>query len=201
MVGLNSDTGLPEPNSTIISRDELRDWLSANHAQAAGVWLITYKKSAGANLFVDRWDVLDELLCFGWIDGRRLKVSADTKGERTAQFISPRRQQNWTQAYRERFARLETEGLMAAPGRAAAKAAKEQGTWVSGEAVDALHVPPALRHALNDANASGWFDQAAPSYRRNVLRWLATAKQQATQEKRIGIIVAHAAKGEKVPNY
>ncbi len=51
---------------------ELRVWLEVNYSQPESVWLVTYKKSI-PDKYVDRWDVLDELICFGWIDGMRRK--------------------------------------------------------------------------------------------------------------------------------
>ena len=52
----------------ITSQEELRTWLMKNHMQTESVWLVTYKKSV-PDKYVSRWDVLDELICFGWIDG------------------------------------------------------------------------------------------------------------------------------------
>lgn len=72
--------------------DQLHQWLLTNHQQKDSIWLVTYKKSAG-NKYVDRWSVLDELICFGWIDGIRRKLDE----ERTMQHISPRRVEHWAQ--------------------------------------------------------------------------------------------------------
>jgi uncharacterized protein YdeI (YjbR/CyaY-like superfamily) len=50
------------------------------------IWLVTYKKtSAKKNMSID--EVLDELICFGWIDGIRRKLDLD----RTMQLIAPRK--------------------------------------------------------------------------------------------------------------
>lgn len=54
---------------------------------------MTYMKIVPGK-FVDRWDVLNELLCFGWTDGLRRKLDEF----RTMQLISPRRQQAWAQS-------------------------------------------------------------------------------------------------------
>jgi len=51
---------------------ELRDWLLKNHTQNEGMWLVTFKKSEKEK-YVSRDQVLDELICFGWIDGIRRK--------------------------------------------------------------------------------------------------------------------------------
>ena len=70
----------------ITSLQELRSWLLKNNQQQKSIWLVTYKKSEG-DKYVSRWDVLDELICFGWIDGIRRKLD-DIK---TMQLISPRK--------------------------------------------------------------------------------------------------------------
>lgn len=57
----------------IKSQEDLRAWLMANHQQEESIWLVTYKKSV-PDFYVSRWEVLDELICFGWIDGIRRKL-------------------------------------------------------------------------------------------------------------------------------
>ena len=47
-------------------------------------------------------EVLDELICFGWIDGIRRKLD----NERTMQLISPRKVEHWARTYKERAAKL-----------------------------------------------------------------------------------------------
>ena len=102
----------------------LRDWLAANHTRAEGVWLVRFRKSV-PDKFVDRLDVLDELLCFGWVDGIARKLD----DHRTMQLIFPRKQQAWAQSYKDRAARLERDGWMAAPGREAIEESKRRVFW------------------------------------------------------------------------
>jgi uncharacterized protein YdeI (YjbR/CyaY-like superfamily) len=179
----------------VSSAAQLRDWLAANHARTEGVWLVTWMKAA-PDKYVDRWMVLDELLCFGWIDGLRRKGEAG----RTLQLITPRRQQAWAQSYKDRVARLEADGRMAEPGRAAIARAKAAGLWDATQAVDALLVPEDLRVALQAAGGAAWFDAAAPSYRRNLLRWIAAAKAPATRAGRVARVVEACAAGRRLAN-
>lgn len=173
----------------------LRDWLTANHDRTEGVWLVTYMKIVPGK-FIDRWDVLDELLCFGWTDGLRRKLDEN----RTMQLISPRRQQAWAQSYKDRVERLEAAGRIAAPGRAAIKQSKALGLWEAYAAVDALAVPDDLLNVLRGRPpAEPNFAAAAPSYRRNVLRWIAAAKKPDTRAKRIAHLASHAAANRKIP--
>lgn len=179
------------------SAQDLRDWLERNHARSDSVWLVTFKKHTGA-AYLSRSEVLDELLCFGWVDGLARKLDAD----RTMQLISPRRADAWTQTYRNRAARLEREGRMQEPGRAAIARSQAAGLWMAHLDVDALVVPPDLASALQACPpAYTCFTVFAPSHRRNVLRWIASAKQPATRAKRIATTVALAVEGKKVPQF
>lgn len=173
----------------------LRDWLAANHAREEGVWLVRYMKTVPEK-FVDRLEALDELLCWGWVDGLARKLD----NRRTMQLVTPRRQQAWTATYKARAARLEAEGRMAEPGRAAIARSEALGLWDATAEVDALLVPDDLRAALRASPpAEAGFDAAAPSYRRNLLRWIGLAKKPETRAKRIATVADHAARGVKVP--
>ena len=174
---------------------ELRGWLEANHQRDEGVWLVRFKQTVPTK-FVDRLDALDELLCFGWIDGIARKLD----DERTMQLITPRRQEAWSQSYKLRVASLEAEGRMRPAGLAAVGRSKDLGLWAAYETVDALAVPEDVEHALATApGAIAWFASSAPSYRRNVLRWIHSAKRAMTRERRIVELVEASRAGVKLP--
>src|SRR3954468_1118739 len=55
---------------TVRSRPEWRRWLAYHHNSCPGVWAVTYKKdSAGPS--VPYSSIVEEALCFGWIDSTR----------------------------------------------------------------------------------------------------------------------------------
>jgi uncharacterized protein YdeI (YjbR/CyaY-like superfamily) len=180
----------------IASEHELWDWLGQNHHRPDSVWLVTWK-AVHPDRHISRDAVLDTLIAHGWIDGRRLKLDES----RTMQLISPRRQQAWAQSYKLRAARLEAEGRMHAAGHAAVAAGKQSGRWHESDPVDALMVPDDLAGALAAQGATDWWQAAAPSYRRNILRWIAAAKRPETRTARICKVATAAGKREKVPNY
>lgn len=172
---------------------ELRDWLLANHEQEDGVWLVTYK--AHSNRYVSRDEVLDELLCFGWIDGRRMALDDD----RTMQLISPRRTQYWAKSYKDRVDQLTETGRMHESGLRCVEAGKRSGLWSFMDDVDALIVPDDLQSALSESRALERFESLAPSYRRNVLRWIKLAKRPQTRQDRIARTAEATARGERIP--
>ena len=179
----------------VASAAELRAWLSLHHGQPESVWLVTFKKST-PDKYVSRDEVLDELLCFGWIDGIRRKLD----NHRTMQLISPRKAQHWAKSYKNRAARLIEEGRMAAPGLAAIARSKESGLWDFMDDVDALIIPDDLGTAL-DARPSAreHFEAFPPANRRFVLRWIKLAKKPETRRKRIERIAELAERNEPLP--
>lgn len=170
----------------------LWDWLETHHGQEASVLLLTYK-AARREWYVSRDAVLDALIAYGWIDGRRYVVDAD----RTAQLIAPRGTQMWAQSYKDRAQALEAEGRMRPAGRAAVAAGRVSGVWDFMADVDRLEVPEDLAQALGGARAV--WDGLAPSYRRNVLRWIKLAKTAPTRAKRIAQAAQATADGVKIP--
>ena len=179
----------------IASLAELHAWLGANHASERSFWIVRYTSNV-PDRFVDRLDVLDELICFGWIDGLARKLD----DQRTMQLISRRRQQAWAQSYKDRAKRLEAEGRMQPPGRAAIEASKALGSWDLYASVDALELPDDLKAALAiNSAAEAFFLASAPSYRRNVLRWIFQAKTTPTRDRRIAATIEASAAGRKIP--
>jgi len=159
--------------------------------------LVTYKESRPER-YVSTGAVLDALLCFGWIDGIRRKVD----DERTMQLISPRKAQHWTATYKTWAARLIEEGRMHAAGARSIDRGKESGLWTFMDDVDALIVPDDLSDALDaSAMAREHYEAFAPSYRRNLLRWIKLAKTPKTRAKRIARVAQAAQDNERMKNF
>ncbi len=180
----------------VTSQDDLWTWLDQHHDSPESVWLVTWK-AAHPDRYVSREAVLDGLVAYGWIDGRRLKLD----DARTMQLISPRKQQAWAKTYKDRATRLKSEGRMHPAGLAAIAQAQQSGRWTESDPVDALLDPDDLVETLCTHGAAGWWQASAPSYRRNILRWIAAAKRPETRQARIAKVATLAAQGRKVPQY
>ena len=179
----------------IDSEVALWDWLSMHHNRQDSYLLVTWKK-ADKDRYVSRDQVLDALLSYGWIDGRRYALDE----AKTMQLICQRQQQKWTKTYRDRIDRLQARGLLKPAGLAAVNAAKANGTWIALQDVDNLEEPPELLEVLRSQKGFDWWSNAAPSYRRNALRWLASAKKDETRQKRCQQIAIACAAGQKIKN-
>lgn len=176
------------------SRSELRRWLEANHEQSESCWLVTYKKHVDKH-YIAYGDIVDELLCFGWIDSRTRRVDED----RSKLLIAPRKAgSTWSRVNKQKVAKLEKAGLMTGAGRAKIDDAREDGSWTFLDDVEALIEPDDLAAAL-DANkkARKHFDAFNASAKKVILLWIKTAKREATREKRIRETVKLAARNIK----
>ena len=98
-------------------RSELRQWLKENHNKEKCCWVVTYRSKCPPEWpAIPYIEVVEEALCFGWIDST-LKCLPDG---RLAQRLSPRRaKSHWTQLNMDRCVDLEDRGLMTEVGRQA----------------------------------------------------------------------------------
>lgn len=164
------------------SLPELRGWLERNHQRAAAVWLVTWKKQPGAP-YIPYSEIVDELICFGWIDSTPRKLD----DRRTMRLIAPRRPgSGWSTVNREKVERLLAEGRMHSAGLARVEEAKADGSWMALAAVDDLLIPDDLAAELDRLpDARRRFEAFPPSSRRAILEWIHNAKQPATRERRV----------------
>jgi uncharacterized protein YdeI (YjbR/CyaY-like superfamily) len=98
------------------NRSELRQWLKENHNREKCCWVVTYRSKRPEWVAIPYIEMVEEALCFGWIDST-LKRLPDG---RLAQRLSPRRpKSHWTQLNMDRCIDLEDRGLMTDAGRQA----------------------------------------------------------------------------------
>ncbi len=94
------------------TRKEWRTWLEVNHDKKSEIWLQTFNKASGKpSLSYD--DMVEECLCFGWIDGNVKKYDEESKVQR----ITPRRKKSFlSELNRQRIWKLQKQGLMTPAG-------------------------------------------------------------------------------------
>ena len=176
------------------SPSELRDWLEANHATAPERWVGMRPASAGVPTV--RWEqVVDEVLCVGWIDGIRKKADGGAVIR-----ITPRRPRSiWSARNVGRVEALRAEGRMRETGEAAFAARRDDRTAIySFER--SLELDEAADAALR-ADTAGWvFWEAQPAgYRRIATHWVMSAKRPETRGRRLAKLVEACATGDRLP--
>ena len=122
------------------SLKELREWLNQNHKQKESVWLITYKKQI-PEFYIEYTKIVDELLCFGWIDSLPRKLDEERKMLR----ISPRKPKSvWSRINRDKIKKLLADGRVKPAGLNAIELAKKNDSWNTLKAVDSNQIPKDL---------------------------------------------------------
>ena len=98
------------------NRSELRQWFKENHNKEKCCWVVTYRSKCPEWPAIPYIEVVEEALCFGWIDSTNKRLPDG----RLVQRLSPRRpKSHWTQLNMDRCIELEDRGLMTEAGRRA----------------------------------------------------------------------------------
>lgn len=183
-----------EERVAIASAGDLRRWLSEHHASAGSVWLVTWKKDSGGP-YVAYDDVVDELICYGWVDSLPRKLDQ----ARTMRRISPRDpKSNWSRVNKRRVRRLTRAGRMAPAGLAVVEEARRNGAWDFLNEVENLEIPPDLASAFEQHEGSRRrFERFPRSSKRGILEWIKNARTPATRRRRIEETATKAARNIK----
>jgi uncharacterized protein YdeI (YjbR/CyaY-like superfamily) len=172
----------------VTSSADWRKWLSKNHTQKQGIWLVRYKKPDPRHV---SWsDAVDEALCFGWIDSVPRKLDE----ERSMLLVTPRNPKSaWSGINKEKVEKLMAAGRMAPAGLRMVEEAKASGTWDTLVAVEKLEMPADLTKAFAASKtAKQNFEAFPPSAKRGILEWISQAKKPETRAARIAETVSKA---------
>ncbi len=127
------------------SEEDWEDWIEANHAATAGVWMKLAKKASGIPT-ISMGEAIDIAICFGWIDGQSRGYDDTCYLQR---FTPRRARSRWSQINVERVGRLIEEGRMRPAGLAEVDKAKADGRWDDAyPSPSAIEVPDDLRLAI-----------------------------------------------------
>lgn len=165
------------------NREEWRKWLDDNHHREKEVTLVYYKKHTKKDSISYRESV-EEALCFGWIDGIVRKIDE----ERYSHRFTPRKpNSNWSDLNIRLVAKLKTENKMTKQGLEAYKIGMNNKA-INDEnkrmLVEKLH--PEFEEALQlNEKANRNFKNLSPSYKKQFVGWINSAKTQKTIQKRI----------------
>lgn len=174
----------------------LRAWLRKNYRKADETWVGLYKKASGRPSIT--WpELVDQLLCFGWIDGIRKTVDEEAYAIR----VTPRRPGSiWSRVNLRRVPELIESGEMTAAGRKAYEGRDEKKTerYSYDRGQDARLGPEYER--VFRANRKAWtFWQAQPpGYRKTASWYVISAKREETRRKRLERLIADSERGERI---
>ncbi len=163
-----------------------REWLVENHLSADSVWLVLHNKSSAKNSITWR-EAVDEALCFGWIDSKKVKIDTET----SHQIFSKRRAKStWSKINKDKVEELIACGKMSPAGYKSIEIAKENGSWTSLDSVEALVIPDELEEALAmRSEIKEAFLALSKSAKKLLLYKVSFAKRPETRQKKIAEIL------------
>jgi len=159
-----------------------RKWLQKHHAKETELYVGFYKVSSGKQSIT--WpQSVDEALCFGWIDGVRKNIDADSYYIR----FTPRKPGSiWSAINIKKIEELTAKGLMQPAGLTAYSKRAEGRSKIYSYEKEPVTLSKAYEKIFK-ANKKAWkFFQSQPAwYQRVSVHRIMTAKQEATQLKRL----------------
>lgn len=176
---------------------DFRRWLEDNHGTAAEL-LVGFWKKGTKRPSIDWPEARDEALCFGWIDGIRKSLGAESY---TIRFTPRRKGSIWSNVNVARYEALTAAGRMTAAGvRAYEENKGRQGVYAYENAQKELSAAETGQFRADKAAWADW-EQRPAGYRRNVLHWIASAKRPETRARRLATLIEDSAAGRMIAGY
>jgi uncharacterized protein YdeI (YjbR/CyaY-like superfamily) len=177
---------------TVFAKDraEWRRWLAKHFARSDEIWLVFYKKASGKQT-VPYDHAVEEALCFGWVDGMKRKLDEECYAFR----FTPRKARSaWSKSNLQRVERLIADGQMTAAGLKAYNSVDRRET-----APMPTNLPQGLEEKFRKQRAA-WanYQKFPPGYRRVTAGWVASAKKEETQIKRLQKLMEYSGRNQRI---
>lgn len=172
----------------------MRKWLQEHH-QTATELVVGYHKVHTGKPTLSWSDSVDEAICFGWIDGIRKSIDADTYQIR----FTPRKPDSiWSAINIRKVEALISAGRMLPSGLAAFEKRKESKSGVYSFEQGEISLEKKMEKLFR-ANKKAWkhFQACPPGYRKMAIWWVISAKQESTRYRRLEKLISASEAGIK----
>src|ERR1043166_2638305 len=175
--------------------EKFREWLERNHDSASELLLGFHKKSS-AKKSITYAEALDEALCYGWIDGVRKNLDETSY---TIRFTPRKPRSIWSNINVNLVERLIKEGRMHAAGLEvyARRDPKRTGFYSFENRPGELGAEYEKKFRAKNP-AWKFFQQQPPGYKRLLIFWVMSAKQETTRTRRLEQLIAGSANGTRI---
>jgi uncharacterized protein YdeI (YjbR/CyaY-like superfamily) len=176
-------------------QNEFRTWLEKNHKKSSEL-LVGFYKVASERHNMTWSQSVDQALCFGWIDGIRRSIDSESYCIR----FTPRKPtSNWSNVNLKKVEELKRLGLMTKSGLAALEDNKKLKSRTYSYENNPLILDDNFEKLFKeDNNAWEFFMKQAPSYRKAVINWVMSAKQEETRVTRLNKLISACRLGKKI---
>ncbi|MCS3529748.1 YdeI family protein [Chryseobacterium sp. JUb7] len=177
------------------TQEDFRDWFEKNHATEKELLVGFYK--VGTKKISMTWpQSVDQALCFGWIDGIRKSIDHESYSIR----FTPRKPTSiWSAINIKKVEDLSKAGLMKPEGLKAFELRKEEKSAIYSHEKEPAMLDPAYEKQFK-TNKKAWefFNNQAPSYKKVILHWITSAKQEKTRLSRLEKTIIESELGKRV---
>lgn len=175
---------------------DFRRWLERHHRSAPELLVGYYKVGSGRPSMT--WsESVDQALCFGWIDGIRRRRDEESY---TIRFTPRRPGSIWSTVNLRKMVELEKAGLVHPEGQAAfGRRIESRSEVYAYENRHQATLDPSFEAQFKRAKPAWAFWQAQPpGYRKLIVFWIMSAKQDATRNKRMARLIKESAAGRRL---
>jgi uncharacterized protein YdeI (YjbR/CyaY-like superfamily) len=165
--------------------------------QGGGRSLARVQQKDAGKPTLDYEDSVEEALCFGWIDSLIKRID----DERYCRKFMPRKSDSqWSNTNKRRVTKIIKEGRMTKSGLVKVEAAKKSGVWdLDPRPLIPMALPEEFSRALaRDRAARDFFGTLAPTYRKQFIGWIVSAKAVETRARRIRLSLELLGRGQKL---
>lgn len=192
--GRDKGTRQMEEAAFFTNQDAFEAWFKDN-PNATEVWVGYLRKSTGRDSIT--WsESVDVALCIGWIDGIRKSIDSESYKIR----FTPRKKASvWSAVNVKKVNELIALGKMTPAGLDLFHNRSDDKGYTSAD----RNVPLSEEfEKIVKANDAAWqfLSNLAPSYRRDLIWWVMSAKKEETRLKRLGILIESSEVGLKIPS-
>ncbi|MFY9150991.1 MAG: YdeI/OmpD-associated family protein [Prolixibacteraceae bacterium] len=174
---------------------EFRKWLEENH-QSESELLVGYYKVHTKKPSMSWSESVDEAICFGWIDGIRRSVDDESY---TIRFTPRNPKSNWSAVNIKKVEKLIHQNRMAPAGiKAFEKRTEDRSVIYSYENRPEKLDPDMETRFQQNKQAWDFFNAQAPSYKKTIIYWILSAKQESTRLSRLDKLIQASKTGNRI---
>jgi uncharacterized protein YdeI (YjbR/CyaY-like superfamily) len=161
--------------------EEFREWMEVHYQISKEVFVGFYKKGSGKPTLT--WsESVDVALCYGWIDGIRKSVDEESY---TIRFTPRKPGSKWSAINVKKIEQLKKLGLMRPEGLKRFEERRDKAGYSYEERVGMALTKDLEKQFRAEKVAWTFFREQAPSYRKNCIYWIMSAKQENTRARRL----------------
>ncbi len=177
------------------TQKSFRKWLEINHTKKTELWVGYYKKSSGKKSITYK-QALEEVLCFGWIDG----IARGIDEEKYSQRYTPRRKGSvWSTINIKKAEELIKNKKMHPFGLHVYKNRDIKKTGLYSNEQKEIKFPAGFLKQLK-SNKTAWkfFSNMPPGYKKTATWWVISPKQDETKKRRLNVLIRDSEVGRKI---